>query len=301
MIINIDMSNLMNGETIQNYIKAEVSALVEKYTQFESIIPNASEKGGSDHNHEDGCFVEALLRDSLRKFLPKSLEVFTGFIVRPAVKVGNNRTRKGKKDKHSGQIDIIVYDSTNYPIYYQSGDTAIVPQEGVIAIISVKKTLKAVYVKEEARKLCDYSQLCRSDEKGALRRGPFLALVAMCSMKCNAESCYNALEKAYQEDEKDKKELYFDDVIGYVGVLREWSIIKKRPSENNEASFARFVGFKHKEEVHMGLQFLLNGIMSVFYDESRSEIKRPGFTAFPKCSDVNDLGKIKVSGLRICY
>lgn len=294
------MLNCMNGETIQKFIQAEVSVLVEKYTQFESIIPNSSGKGGSDHNPEDGRFVEALLRDSLRKFLPKSLEVLTGFIVRPAVKIGkNNCTRKGMEDEHSKQIDIIVYDSANYPLYYQSGDTAIVPPEGVIAIISVKKTLHSNYVKEEAENLSKHSRLCRSDEKDAMRRGPFLALVAMRSENCKVQSCYNILEKVYQENKRD---LYFDDVIGYAGVLSEWCVFKKSPKNNEEASFAQFISFElGKEAPHMGLQFLLNGIMSVFYDESRSEIKRPGFTAFPKCSKVKDLGKIEVSGIRTYY
>ena len=83
------------------------------------------------------------------------------------------------------------------------------------------------------------------------------------------------------EDEyKKDKELRFDDMIGYIGSLTEWGIFKARPQANNPCA-AKFVGFQYSEnEEHMGLQFLLSGILSVYYDPSRSNVSRSGFTAF---------------------
>ena len=289
----------MDGNTVRKYINAEVNALWAKYKQFEFLVPNKKDQSkGSDHNAEDGRFIEALVRDTLRKFLPKGLEVLTGFIVRPAVKVeNNNKSRKKKQDSHSGQIDIIIYDSANYPLYYQSGDTALVPPEGVIGIISVKKNLAAEYIVDEVSKLYKYSQLCRSDKNGTMRRGPFLALVAM-DGRPQCETCYKHIRRAYQ----NREDLYFDDVIGYVGILKKWSIFKKRPSNASKVTAAKLVGFIHGEnEQHMGLQFLLSGILSVFYDPSRNVINKPGFTAFPRSLNAHELGSIKILGVRTHY
>ena len=71
--------------------------------------------------------------------------MLTGFILRPAVKTGtSNKSRKSETDQHSTQLDIIVYDSHHYPIFQRFGDNVIVPPEGVIAIISVKKKFNAI-------------------------------------------------------------------------------------------------------------------------------------------------------------
>lgn len=56
---------------------------------------------------EDGRYVETLISEYLKRYLPKDLEVLTGFIMRPAVKTGlNNKTRKNEQDDNSTQFDI---------------------------------------------------------------------------------------------------------------------------------------------------------------------------------------------------
>ena len=88
--------------------------------------------------------------------------------MRPAVKTGlNNKTRKNEQDDNSTQLDILIYDSAKYPIFQRFGDSVIVPPEGVVGVISVKKKLKC---------------RCNNDKHEAIR-GPFLALVAMESLK----------------------------------------------------------------------------------------------------------------------
>lgn len=50
---------------------------------------------------------------------------------------------------HSTQLDIIVYDSAKYPIFQRFGESVIVPPEGVVGIISVKKHLHDTDVTHE--------------------------------------------------------------------------------------------------------------------------------------------------------
>ena len=61
---------------------------------------------------------------------------------------------------------------------------------------------------------------------------------------------------------------------------------------------AEYIGFIHKtNEEHFGLQFLLTGILSVYYDPTRNVRERPGFTAFPSGRDADlFLGKYQLMG-----
>jgi hypothetical protein len=76
---------------------------------------------------EEGRYKEAILRNVIRRFLPKNLDIGTGFIL------------KDKKEI-SKQIDIIIYDNT-YPVLFREGDFVITSPESVKAIIEVKTKL----------------------------------------------------------------------------------------------------------------------------------------------------------------
>lgn len=287
----------MDGECIREYWSNEIRALLDTYKQFQVLIP-AKDKNGADHNGEDGRYVEILLREYLKRYLPKDLEVLTGFVLRPAVKTGlKNKYRRGQEDVHSTQLDIIVYNSAKYPIYHRFGDSVIVPPEGVIGIISVKKHLHDTDILHELSALKKVSKLCRceNDKKNKIR-GPFLALVSMDSFekkeKCTEEWIYEKMLSVY-----DFKEDYFDDLIGYIGALSKWSIFKKRPYKDGNA---KYIFFEHKDdEQHMGFQFILTGLLSVYYDETRNYISRPGFTSFPSNRKYDKcLGEIETKGIR---
>ena len=290
----------MDGKRIQQYWSKEIDALIETYKQFQTLIPSDT-KDASAHNGEDGRFVENLISEYLKRYLPKSIEVLTGFILRPAVKTGlKSKIRKNETDSHSTQLDIIVYDSANYPIFQRFGDSVIVPPEGVLGIISVKKHLNDADIKKESLALLNASKLCRTmDKRGGFLRGPFLGLVSIKSkidkktIK-NEDWIFNCLEEVYKIDPKPS----FDDLIGYIGSLDEWSIFKRRPKKKTKE--ANYLYFNHSDyESHLGLQYLLTGILSVYYDETRSNINRPGFTAFPSGRDKDRfLGKIEIDGLR---
>lgn len=292
----------MDGKRIQSYWTSEVDALVKTYQQFETLIPDP-DGAGAEHKGEDGRFVEDLLREFLNRFLPKGLEVLTGFILRPAVKTGENgRERKSETDSHSTQLDIIVFDSANYPVFQRFGNSVVVPPEGVVGIISVKKHLHDADVKKECRALLDAAALCDTLDSGGAGgkvRGPYLALVSIRSHIEKVRSdvlkwIFNQMKEAY----KDHADATFDQLVGFIGALDEWSIFKRRPEE--PVTKAEYVGLKHGEgESHLGLQFILTGLLSVFYDETRRGLRRPGYTAFPSGRAHNlNLGSIACSGLR---
>ncbi|RCW29649.1 DUF6602 domain-containing protein [Marinilabilia salmonicolor] len=290
----------MDGERIQKYWSNEIDSLITTYKQFELLIPD-DEKDCSAHKGEDGRFVEDLISEYLKKYLPKSIEILTGFILRPAVKTGlKSKTRKDETDSHSTQLDIIIYNSYEYPIFQRFGNSVIVPPEGVLGIISVKKHLNDYDIKKESIALYRASKLCRTlDAKGDFLRGPFLALVSAKSMidKSKTEN-HDWIFKKLKESYNITPKPYFDDLLGYIGSLDEWSIFKRRPNKTSKE--ADYIYFNHKDyESHLGLQYLLTGILSVFYDSSRNNVNRPGFTAFPSGRDADKfLGKIEILGLR---
>lgn len=73
-----------------------------------------------------------MLRDLLKNVIPKKFEVSTGFVVAA--------TKEGKPIK-SKQIDILIWDSTNYAPIFRDKDFVIVPPEACKAIIEVKGKL----------------------------------------------------------------------------------------------------------------------------------------------------------------
>ncbi len=290
----------MDGERVRNYLSQDVDALLSTYKQFETLLPHSYDAGAA-HRGEDGRYVESLIRSYLVKYLPSCLKVSTGFILRPAVKTGiNGRERSGESDSHSKQLDIIIYDSVKYPAFQKFDVNVIVPPEGVIGIISVKKHLRNNDVINECEALKLASELCRClDQNEKPIRGPFLSLV---SIKCPDKDSnkvgdwiFQQVKKAYQSEELSK----FDDVIGNIGLFEQGSAFKTRPS-GNHVKEAKFVWLSHGEgNAHLGLQFILTGLLSVYYDPSRSNIRRPGYTGFESGrSHDAPLGTITVDGLR---
>lgn len=291
----------MDGRRLQDFWNQEVTALLAVYRQFETLLPNPITEG-AHHRGEDGRYVETLVRSYLQKYLPKDLEVLTGFVLRPAVKTGgDNRSRSGDQDIHSSQLDIIVYDTGTYPVFQRVGETVIVPPEGVVAILSVKKVLRDGDISSECEALQKASQICRCDRPSVedRRRGPFLALVSAGSQL--ADVVTPKQDKIFEK----LKTLYaagttFDDMVGFVGDLSGWHIFKARPPAtlNDTNRRARYLYLELAEaELHHGFQFLLTGILSVYYDESRRNVRRPGYTAFPK-TPAKPIGSIPFTTLR---
>ena len=84
---------------------------------------------GSRHWGEEGRYKEAILKNILRKFLPRNISVGTGFIVNT-----NNQNNISK------QIDIIIYDNT-HPVLFSEGDFIITTMKNVKGIVEVKSSI----------------------------------------------------------------------------------------------------------------------------------------------------------------
>jgi len=291
----------MDGSRVREFLSGDISALLATYEQFERLVPH-SEHSGAGHPGEDGRYVEGLIRTYLKKYLPRSLHVSTGFILRPAVKTGvNGRERRGDSDAHSSQLDIIVHDADHYPAFQRFNDDVIVPPEGVVAIISVKKHLRAGHTKNECVALLTASRLCRCLTSGGEKaRGPFLAIVSMGYEPAEepskvADKLWGEITDAYAVDPLP----LFDDTVGFVAAFGMGSVFKVRP-KGDPLTKARFVWHDHTDkDTHLGLQFVLTGILSVYYDESRNRRRRPGFSGFESGRPHKRvLGTIDVAGLR---
>ena len=287
----------MDGKTIRKYLSQEVNALVARYKQFEALVP-ALDHAGSQHPGEDGRYVESLVRNCLSKFLPRDLEVKQGFIVRPAVKTGENgKERHADSDEHSTQLDIIVFDSAKYPVFHRFADAIIVPPEGVIGILSVKKTLHLKDIEAEVKALKKAARLCRTlDDKDKPRRGPYLGLIGMnCSSNDMTKNLFDKISAAYSACSPPT----FDEIIGFIGAINKGSIFKKRPYPKDTPEHAEFIGHEYEDgETHLALQLLITGMASVYYDRTRNTVRRPGFTAFKSQRPANPVGCIPVAGLR---
>src|SRR5436190_12957159 len=238
----VPSSTGMDGSRIRSLLNSDVSALLKTYRQFEKLVPHKT-RSGSAHTGEDGRYVEALVRSYLRKFLPLNLEALTGFIVRPAVKTGvDGRERKGQADVQSTQLDIIVYDSANYPIYQRLGDDVVVPPEGVVAVCSIKKHLRRGEIAKEADRLKEVGSLCAClTTNGGPRRGPFLSIVTMDVAKdWKPTPSHDHLWKELKNCAA-RGPVSFDELVGYIGILGNGSIFKKRPTPLQTPKGATYV------------------------------------------------------------
>ena len=71
---------------------------------------------------------EETVKKFLRQYLPKSLDITTGMLV-------------DSDGNQSRQLDIIICDSAKTPIFFQSGETRVIPIECAYAVIEVKAFL----------------------------------------------------------------------------------------------------------------------------------------------------------------
>lgn len=274
----------MADERIKQYWSKEMDALLATYRQFEELVPAGGGVAGAAHRGEDGRYVEYLIREYLTRYLPKDLEVLTGFILRPAVKGAKGAAARGK-DEHeaSGQLDIIVYDTAHYPVYQRFGDSVIVLPEGVTAVLSVKKHLRIGDIEHEIEMLGKAGSLCvhnRGD--GTKARSPFTALITMedkigennkveLTPEQKGKKSFQELQKFYQ----GKTPLYYDEMVDFVGSLSQWGIYKERLSDKQETGYLFFE--YDKKDRSTGFQLILQNILSVYYENTSQLISRPGF------------------------
>jgi hypothetical protein len=92
-------------------------------SEFEVLKNRVRNFIGDAHWLSDGEWKESVLRTVLRRHLPITIGVGSGFVVTPS--------------KVSSQIDILLYDKTK-PVLFQEGDFVIVTPDAVLGLIEVK-------------------------------------------------------------------------------------------------------------------------------------------------------------------
>jgi hypothetical protein len=80
------------------------------------------------HSGELGTGREEIIREFLRKYLPKKFGVSTGFVF-------------DAKGNISKQVDIIIYDNTNNPVFEVAGGKQFFPCESVVCVGEIKSSL----------------------------------------------------------------------------------------------------------------------------------------------------------------
>lgn len=290
--------NEINMKRISEYFENETQSLLQRYSNIESLIPKIKKPKNSDtlpegsyHTGEEGRFLEELIKSILNKHLPESLRAISGFILRPATQIGKDdsrRIRDQKTDLHSTQLDIIVYDIKSYPVFETFGDFAIVPPEGVIAIISVKKNLYFGQIENEIKALNYAASLCwtynyREDSSGykghEIIKGPITALITFKNKANKADlsgDIMNILSLIYDESTPA------DSMIKQISVINEMTLFRgKERFERNKKFRIPFIKYNHTERINFPIQMILRSILEIYYDQTRSTLKvRPGYIDF---------------------
>lgn len=283
-----------SGRTVRDFFNIEADVLLRRFETVERLLPSERLRGAA-HAGEEGRHIESLLRDFLNRHLPLELHAFSGFILRPATKRGmDDFERVSDGDRHSAQLDVIVYDRARYPIYEQFEEFVIVPPEGVVAIISVKKSLYRPQMRKELESLAHAAELCTSAEQP---RGPHLGLFAFRPNGGWSNERWAA--EIIADVQKTMAGRPFNHLINEVSVLNRFVIFKYAPKDS-KLRMAKFVRCDVSESnEHLPLGRILQSIFSVYYGRPGAP-PRPGFVHFPKGTfgDAPEVGLVPYSEVK---
>jgi len=107
---------MMDLESIFNDVSDQMR---KDFTKAQKALSHSGLKGSAN---------EESVKQFLRQYLPKPIELSSGMIV-------------DAKGGQSRQLDIILNDAANTPIFFQSADTRVIPAECTYAVIEVKAYL----------------------------------------------------------------------------------------------------------------------------------------------------------------
>ena len=132
---------------------------------FESRIDLLAPLIRDKHDPSLGRYKESLLINCIREFLPRRFEVGSGFVLfpEPGFIRGASGIKRLVTDNHSisNQLDIIVFDSSEYPVVFRDGDFVIVRPESARAVIEVKGAITLREVDSAIALFADYGNKLR--------------------------------------------------------------------------------------------------------------------------------------------
>jgi hypothetical protein len=107
---------------------------------------------------EEGRYKEIILRNYLKRVLPKHISVGTGFI--------------RNKNRITSQIDIIIYDQS-YPLLFSEGEFIVAVPENVVGIMEVKTSIKPGDLCDIIQKANENASIICGDSARSLFNGIF--------------------------------------------------------------------------------------------------------------------------------
>lgn len=143
----------------KNYIAAKRGDLTSYAgmigDEFSTKINRLAQIIGTVHELSVGQYKESLLRSCIESFIPRRYSVGTGFIVF----TGKDRSHKFSDDTNvdlmnlkehsiSHQLDVVVFDDSNFPPLFRDKEFVILRPESVRTIIEVKGFLKKSLITE---------------------------------------------------------------------------------------------------------------------------------------------------------
>jgi len=111
-----------------------------------------------NHSGLKGDANEETVKKFLRQYLPKTLDITTGTLV-------------DSEGNQSKQLDIIISDSAKTPIFFQSGETRVIPIECAYAVIEVKAYLDKAELEKSYKNMQSSKALEKKayfEQKGAI-------------------------------------------------------------------------------------------------------------------------------------
>lgn len=132
----------------------------------------------TSHGPSIGRFIEYLLIRLFKKYLPKSVDFTSGFVMGVGIERGC-----------STQIDIICYDRNSYPVLFDIGEFKVVPAKAVKGLIEIKATLSKIQLRKILNNSCSVE----------LIEVPLASkmYVFSTSSTINPENAFNAIKEFY--------------------------------------------------------------------------------------------------------
>lgn len=145
----------MDSQNFQKSITQELDVIKNR---VRNLIGNA-------HWGEEGRFKEAVLKNVIQRFLPNSISIGTGFIL---------KENEDSNTNISHQIDLIIYDNTK-PVLFREGDFIITTETNVRGIIEVKSKINITNLRQVVNSFNDlnaYPKISNNNE-GRIFKGLF--------------------------------------------------------------------------------------------------------------------------------
>lgn len=136
----------MNLKEIFNEISNQMKS---DFVKAQKSLTHAGLKGDAN---------EETVKKFLRQYLPNTLDITTGMLV-------------DSEGGQSQQLDIIVCDKAKTPIFYQSGETRVVPIECAYAVVEVKAFLDKTELEKSYKNMMSVKSLTKKayfDQKGVI-------------------------------------------------------------------------------------------------------------------------------------